>query len=77
MEFSVERVLRSGVGAVANLFGGQLDAVVGIFGLLDSIPSLSRLQASREVRRCCWMGRGHEPSSTVQFYSANRRRQIR
>jgi hypothetical protein len=36
-EFSVVGVLRSGVDAVANLFRGQLDAVVGIFGLLDSI----------------------------------------
>jgi len=36
-EFSVPGLLRSGVDAVANLFGGHLDAVVGIFGLLDSI----------------------------------------
>ena len=30
-------VLRSGVDAIENLLGGQLDAYVGIFVLLDSI----------------------------------------
>ena len=56
--FSMVGVLESGVDAVENLFGGQLDAVVGIFGLSLTVPvhsaHLSHIGMSGRAHRGRW-----------------------